>query len=123
MTIKVFENMIGKTFNSVSGSVNDGEMEFENDDEVHRFFHQQDCCESVYIQSIDGDLKDLVDAPILIAEEVSSEGYPDPDSEYLESFTWTFYKFATVKGHVTVRWLGESNGYYGEEVDYSLWKK
>ena len=33
--------------------------------------HDQDCCESVYVESIVGDLKDIVGEEILIAEEVT----------------------------------------------------
>ena len=58
--------------------------------------------------------------PLLMAEESTSGKHPEgyTPSEYEESFTWTFYKFATRKGYVDVRWLGESNGYYSESVDF-----
>jgi hypothetical protein len=83
--------------------------------------HCQECCEDVYIEDIVGDLDDLVGSPILLAEEVvhtqvNPDGVVVP--EYQDSFTWTFYKFATAKGYVDVRWYGTSNGYYSESVDF-----
>ena len=108
------EDMRGKVFTRVSGSVGDGELVFENATERFVFFHQQDCCESVDINDIVGDLQDLVGEPLLMAEEVS--GYIGPEPEYHDSYTYTFYKFATRRGYVDVRWLGESNGYYSEGV-------
>lgn len=85
----------------------------------YRMHHRQDCCESVYIKDITGDLQDLLDHPILLAEEISQEAKEaDEGIEYLESGTWTFYKLATVKANVTITWLGESNGYYSESVDF-----
>lgn len=75
--------------------------------------HHQSCCENVCIEDIAGDVDDLVGAPLLMAEEVTSV------AEEHESGTWTFYKFATINGFVTVRWLGTSNGYYySESVDF-----
>ncbi len=108
------ESMVGKIFTSVRGGVGSGEMVFENATERFVFFHSQDCCESVDINDIVGDLEDLVGEPLLIAEQVS--GATEPDVEHYESYTYTFYKFATRKGYVDVRWLGESNGYYSEGV-------
>ena len=81
-----------------------------------KFYHAQDCCETVQIEDVVGEISDLIGNPLLLAEEVSSENEPAP-SKYTESFTWTFYKFATIKGYVDIRWLGESNGYYSESVD------
>jgi hypothetical protein len=82
---------------------------------VVRMYHDQDCCEFVRLYDIAGDLDDLVGTPILKAEESSNRDDP-PTMEADESWTWTFYLFATAKGHVTLRWLGTSNGYYSEEV-------
>ena len=108
--------MKGKTFVEVTGSVGSGELLFVTaEGERFMFAHQQDCCESVDINDIVGDLQDLVGSPLLIAEEVS--GATEPDEEHYESYTYTFYKFATRKGYVDVRWLGESNGYYSESVE------
>ena len=86
---------------------------FEQEDGVQFVLtHIQDCCEDVEIESIDGELDDLIGAPLLMAEETVKVG----GEPTLESSTWTFYKFATVKGYVTVRFLGWSNGYYSERV-------
>ena len=115
MNYPKIEDMVGKVFTSVTQD--DITMVFANETEIFRFLHWQDCCESVYIESIVGELSDLVDEPLLIAEEVSGE-IPEPkEGEYIDSGTWTFYKFATRKGYVDVRWLGESNGYYSESVN------
>jgi len=111
------EDMRGKVFTRVTGSIGGDALVFENATERFVFFHYQDCCESVDINDIVGDLEDLCGEPLLIAEEVSGETPVDFEEEYHESVTWTFYKFATRKGYVDVRWLGESNGYYSESVD------
>jgi hypothetical protein len=90
--------------------------------QVFRMYHSQDCCESVHIEDIVGDVQDLVGAPILAAEEASNSDVPKIDPKYPgyddESFTWTFYKFRTIKGSVDIRWYGSSNGYYSESVDF-----
>ncbi len=105
----------GKTPVEIVGKVGDDELHFKfDDDSEYKFYHSQDCCESVAIEDIIGSFDDLLNMPLCEVEESTSDKDPPPDAE---SFTWTFYKFGTVKGRVTVRWLGESNGYYSESVE------
>lgn len=101
----------------------DDTLYFETKDGMaFEMYHAQDCCESVYIESITGDLSDLVGTPILLAEEVTSEIDPadiKPGSIiHDERMLWTFYKLRTIKGSVDIRWYGSSNGYYGVEVSF-----
>lgn len=113
----IFTSMLNETMIEISGSVGSEQMIFTtNFGKQFKFYHNQDCCENVSIEDICGDLKDLTGSPILVAEQVSS--YVGSDLKEKDSYTWTFYKFATVKGHVTVRWLGSSNGYYSEDVTF-----
>jgi len=105
------ESLLGKTLVSVVD--NDSEIRFSAEGgEVFRMWHEQDCCENVYVEDICGDLDDLVGTPILRAEERSED---DPAEEYGIG-CWTFYELATIKGSVTIRWYGSSNGYYGVGV-------
>ena len=110
--------LLGKTIIKIV-KVNEDSITFiSNDRYVYKMYHAQDCCENVTIEDINGDLSDLENSPILMAEEVFSQEMPDDVSfDYKpESFTWTFYKLATIKGYVTIRWYGESNGYYSESA-------
>jgi len=107
---------VGKIFISIN--VRDEFIDFLTDKkEKYQMYHEQDCCETVYVDDICGNIVDLLESPILKAEERTSNDNRKEGQEYYEdSFTWTFYEIATIKGSVTIKWYGESNGYYSEEV-------
>lgn len=112
------ETLKGKTLTKIDKS--DDEIRFHcNDGTEYLMYHDQDCCESVTVEDIAGDLDDLVGSPIIDArEESNTTDPPDVTKEYQDSFTWTFYIITTVKGSVTIRWYGTSSGYYSESVDF-----
>lgn len=115
--VRQYTEMLGKVFTSVKQIENSALVFHCVDGQIFTFYHEQDCCEDVYIQDVVGDLVDLENWPLLEAEEVVSRMSSE---EACESGTWTFYKFATIKGHVNVRWNGQSNGYYSESVSLGI---
>lgn len=111
--------LIGKTCSAVVQNGND-EVHFVTNEGTLILYHDQDCCESVTLEEVHGDLADLVGTPILVAEE-REEDLPKK-SEWDEASEWTFYEFRTIKGSVTMRWYGTSNGYYSTRVDKKVVK-
>ena len=116
-----FSNLLGETLTEISVNEDKTEILFISKNQAWAMFHDQNCCESVEIDDIVGDLEDLIGSPILMAEEAISRMSHDAKKEE-DSFTWTFYKLATVKGYVTIKWFGTSNGYYSESVDFRIAK-
>ena len=110
--------LLGKTISKIT---RDDGIEFEcQDGSKFRMTHHQDCCESSYLESIVGDLDDLIGSPILMCEECDGSSPGDDDSYGVVD--WYFYKFASLKGYVTLVWRGESNGYYSTLVSFEEYK-
>lgn len=84
----------------------------------YAILHNQGCRESVSIYDIDGDLASLIGSPLTVATKTENREWPGDveTKEYTESFTWTTIRLETEHAKVRIRWLGESNGFYGEGV-------
>lgn len=126
----VFSDLIGKTISEIEVNHYENEIRFHTDAGVYRMYHKQDCCEDVYINDKSGDWDDLLGTPILHAEMSTNASEFEPGQHreyeygsYPDHYTWSFYKLGTVKGWVDLRWFGQSNGCYSEEVDFELMEK
>lgn len=112
--------LLGKTITSIQGMKKDNDEIYFicSDGTKYKMYHDQECCEEVYIEDVCGNVEDLLNVPITLAEDISNESNKESLDRGDDSYTWTWYKLATVKGYVTIRWYGTSNGYYSEEVDF-----
>jgi len=148
-----FEALKGKTIAEIIGLEKGSEQVWFNcsDGTKFKMTYYDDCCASCSIEDIIGDVADIINSEILLAERVSS---CEPDEKLIEkrkyeyeikcsewkakgldyrqysygpsesngwrqeSETWTFYKLSTIKGSLTIRWYGQSNGYYSESASF-----
>ena len=104
----------GKTFTAIDRNPDTGDVLIftTSDGERYKMWHHQNCCETVELVEVIGNLADLIGEPLTMAEVVTDYA----DTNYGDE-QWTFYKLATAKGYVTLRWYGASNGYYSVSVD------
>lgn len=131
--------LVGKTLSEIEGGLGSTMISFSaTDGSAYQMLYYADCCASCEIEEIHGDMNDLIGTPILHAEEVCSQEPTDEIkaareaeeerkkaeegecyySYHADSETWTFYKISTIKGSVTIRWYGSSNGYYSERATF-----
>ncbi len=112
-----FSALLGRTLQRVDGLEKGSErVTFVCDNgEAFTMFHRQDCCEHVSVEDVVGEVSYLIGSPITMADESSKSG---DNKDGYGTETWTFYKLATVKGYVDIRWYGSSNGYYSESVTF-----
>ena len=96
---------------------------------------RKDCCESVSIIDINGDLDDLIGTQFYY-EEVSNDDFVNAFESKFKNKTKMIITKRTMKatislescvdvlqisndkGYVDIRWFGESNSYYSESVDF-----
>lgn len=119
-----FNELAGKTLEEVkvvrdTSDMNDEIIFYCTDGTAYRMYHEQNCCESVTIDDICGDIELLIGKPISFARVATSTSEDDEDrNNDVDSYTWTFYHIANINTYVTIRWYGESNGYYSESVNF-----
>lgn len=106
--VTVFEGLIGKTCTSVK-QVGYGVVFILEDGDEWYLYHAYDCCEDVFLEEVIGNLSDLEGSPILMAEVVTED---------IGALYWSFYKFRTHKGDVTIRWCADTDSYYSIEVSF-----
>jgi len=84
---------------------------------TYKLYHEQNCCENVYVENVIGDEKDILNEEIIFAEEDAGANNPDWYTEdRFVSCTWTKYVLKTKNASLEFWFLGESNGYYSESV-------
>lgn len=115
-----WHDLKGQLITRVVASVTEDEVTVYTTNIIIRAYHQSECCESVRLIRTEGDIENLAGATILNAEDDSGAQDPDWYKETYDDYshTWTKLTLNTTKGDVHFWFLGESNGYYGETLDF-----
>lgn len=117
------DNIIGSTILAVDGcTVGSDKVTIHTSKGILRLYFDNDyygsCFVDVRVEDITGDLHDLIDGVVSVAEERSDQVGDRGDYRT----KWTFYTIRTTRGDLDLRWLGKDNGYYGVSV-YTNWSE
>jgi hypothetical protein len=120
-----FTTLTGLVLEKLVVSKNRDEIEIQASGRKFIMNHDQDCCENVMVESVQGNVSHALGEKIIDATMTSNKN-DEPQSPNLpqaiytnESWTWTYYTIRTQSETIVIRWYGASNGYYSESVDFS----
>jgi hypothetical protein len=122
---KIFNKIESYDFNELIGCIitdiikTDAEIFLKIKNRQFAIMHMQDCCEDVYIEDVTGNLDHLLNYPLIMCESCNNNRNP---KTYHDTATWTVIKLATIKGYVTIRFCGDSDGCYCEDANLYLLK-
>lgn len=117
MKTTIYEGLLGQVMRDIN--ISDREATFEmSDGRTYKVIPDARDNEKVHLESMSGalygGLDNLLGTPLLLAE--SEYGiYSDKELGHKEKL-WTAYTFATLKGSVTITWVGADCGPSGEVV-------
>lgn len=87
-----------------------------DENKIFYFHHDRDCCETIKFVRWRGNKKSILNIPLTSCTLSHDEPPEDCDRLYSDSHTWTVFRFEAGENWCETCFLGESNGYYGEDV-------
>ena len=120
-----YENLIGKkvvqaVVGKHEGSDNLDFVKLILDEGVARFNLFGDCCSVSYFTDPKNQFGELIGATILNVEERYNDIAPADPELNDDQVSWHFLVFTTNRGHITVDWRNDSNGYYDGWVNFEF---
>jgi hypothetical protein len=104
----LFSTLKGQTITKITSDFES--VTFKTVGKTYKLEHFQDCCESVRLKNVIGDIKDILNVPITLAEE---DNPSNPDwhlDHYDDSHTWSVFILEAAGKRVEFWFLRESNG-------------
>ena len=110
MQYKTIEELEGQTITLIEQGESDVIIETK-EGKRYRMYHEQNCCEAVYVDEVKGSFSDVYGSPVIAAcEEIGH------DTHDYGTCTLTTFHLITDNGELSIKWNGSSNGYYSESV-------
>lgn len=116
----VFKDVVGKRVLGVFADGGSAVLTLDDGNDLHLDL-DGDCCSHSYFQ----DEKQFDELKGAVIQSIEERDGVSRDELYgqengAESVDWSFLVFVTDRGHVTIDWRNDSNGYYSGWCDASL---